>query len=1101
MNNKKYLKLFGTKLPLMLFMFLFATSVFSQGITVKGKVTDNFKEPVIGANVSVAGTSIGTVTDIEGNYTLSNVGAGASISFSYIGYTTQTVPLNGRTVVNVELTEDAQQISEVVVTALGIKKDKRVLGYATSTISANELLVGGTVANPLTALYGKAAGVGIQATSSGPTGAVNIKIRGSAGLNTDSKTRPLFVVDGMPIYDKDSNMSSRDYDPLNSFDYGAGINDINPDDIESMEILKGAKASVLYGSDGANGVVLITTKKGQLTRGYGVTLSYQHTWEKPHSYIDWQNDFGSGESVNTINTNTTDGQREIVSSRYSFGPRFDGTPIRFFDGSVKPYQAYQDNFNDLFKTGGSDNLTVAVSGGNDKGSMRLSYTNYKYSGMLENQTQAKNSISFSGRMKVSDLVSFEIVSNLYSVKTRNRLGNIQDIVAWGIQRDYDYNILKGMYRTNEGYFNQDLYADGGLPNSSKSMMNWWWSQNQNRNVDRKTHNITAITANIKFTDYLNAIVRAGIDYTDIDYETKNPIMYYDSGSPSGGKYAYKRENYFIQNYEAYLTFDKMFADNRLYLSILGGTSYREDKDNSIGVSTYRGLIYEDWYSIDNSSVWPGKSEAGNARTFSRGSDMMYSVSGSATLSWEQKYILEFQARNDWSSTLPKKNNSYFYPGVSFTWNFTDDFKIPYINYGKFYTSWADVGRAAPRYYALKSYTIENLPKDASIVSIGGPDDLFSGDIKPERKREIEAGINLRMLDKNRMEVDFSFYNNNVYDQIMGVPLSSTVGANNIRINAGKVKNWGWELFVKYAPIIGKDYRWDVSFTSANQYSKVMDLYQGISRVVIGEGGYAVVADEKKRYGEILMYDYQRDDKGNRIVGSSGLYSLDRSEMKSTGKNISPDFIGGLMNSFYWKNLGLHIGLDYKYGGSIFSYSNYYLTGLGSTKNTLAYRDEKTGGIAYYVNQNNERIKCEHSQSAPSDSRDGIVYHNGMVLPGVMLNAAGEYAKNDIIASSTSYYQSYMSDMSDAFQPDALYKNNYIKVRELSLDYTVPKSVSEKLSMQKVTLSFIARNLFYLYKSLPNVDAESVLGTGNNSFAEKSFYPSMKTIGFGVNISF
>lgn len=1075
------------------------TETQQQALKVTGVVADESGSPMPGVSIRVKGGNVGTATDINGMYTLNVPNSKSVLIFSFLGYQNKEVTVGDKKVIDVTLSEDAVAIGEVVVTALGIKKDARALGYAVSTIKASDIMAAGNTINPLTALYGKSAGVGIQSTAAGPTGGINIKIRGAAGLESSTKTRPLFVVDGVPIYDSGSSMESRGYDPLNSFDYGSGINDINAEDIESMEILKGAKASVLYGSDGANGVILITTKRGQHTRGLGINLSYQHTTERPHSYIKWQNEFGNGDNVDDIRM--IDGQRYINNKRYSFGPKFDGTLLQNFDGTMTPYQAYSDNFNDLFRNGSSDNLSISISGGNDRGNMRVSYSNYKYNGIMDKYGQDKNILSFSGKMNVSDFSTIEIVSNLYNVKTKNRLGNIQDIVAWGVHRDYDYNRLRDIYTTDDGYFNQDLYSDGGLPDSSKSIMNWWWGQYKNRNIDEKIHNITSVRSNSRFTDWLSFVFQAGLDYTNIDYTTKNPVKYIDSESTSG-KYSFKRENYYIQSYEGYLTFDKSFMNDNLNLTAMGGGSYRSTSDNSIGVSTYGGLVYPEWYSLDNGVSWPGKSNGDLVRTHGRGSDVLYAVSGSATLSWKQTYILEIQARNDWSSTLPKQNNSYFYPGASFTWNFSDVFKIPYLEYGKFRLSWADVGRPASRYFALKSYTIESLPQSSDVITVKGPDDLFAGDLKPERKREFETGVNLRLLDQSRLEFDFSYYTNNVYNQILGVPLSSTVGAQKIRINAGNVRNWGWEAYVKYAPIITKDYKWDITLTAASQHSKVIKLYDGIKRNTLGGSGYSIVADEGERFGEIWMYDYERDDNGNRIVGSNGLYQLDMSGMKPTGKKMSPDFIGGLMSSFYWKGVGVHVGFDYQFGGSLFSYSNYYLLGLGLSESTLPYRDESHGGIAYYVNTSDQKVKWEHGKAAPGDSKDGKVYHNGMILSGVRLDDEGKSVTNDIIANSTSYYQSFLSDNSTAFQPDALYKNNYIKLREISLSYALPKAWSEKFKLEKVTVSLNARNLFYLYKSVPNVDPESVVGTdGINSALEKSFYPTIRTYGFGINVSF
>jgi iron complex outermembrane receptor protein len=428
-----------------------------------------------------------------------------------------------------------------------------------------------------------------------------------------------------------------------------------------------------------------------------------------------------------------------------------------------------------------------------------------------------------------------------------------------------------------------------------------------------------------------------------------------------------------------------------------------------------------------------------------------------------------------------------------------------------------VGRPAPRYYASREYLMNVVPTQTGTWTVSGPNDLFAGDIRPERKREFEVGFSSRSFN-NRLELNFSYYTNNVYDQIMTVPLASLTGATGIRINAGNVRNWGYELFAKGTVIRTEDYRWDLTFTMANQYSKVIKLHPGITRVPIGGNGYSVVADEGKRFGEILMFDYARDPNGRRLVSESGSYYLNPDELVSIGRNVNPDFFGGFMSNFQWRGFFAHVGLDYKFGGSIFSYSNYYLTGLGLTKNTLKYRDEATGGLPYYVDANNNTVRLsDHNAAVPLDpdpvtglNRNGVRQHNGMILDGLKVtrDALGEiigYEENDIVLSSTAYYQSFLVDnpsASNGFQPDALFKNDYIKLREVSIGYTLPQRWSEAISVQKVTVSLIARNLFYLYKTLPNVDAESILGTtGQNAFHEQSFLPTIRTYGFGINVSF
>jgi len=1071
-------------------------AVFGQNITVNGVVRETNREPVPGVSIRVKNATIGTATDAEGKYSITVPSANTVLIFSFIGYEATEETVGNRRTIDVILSESATVIDEVVVTAMGVKRDQRALGYATSTIKASDLVIAGNTVNPLTTLYGKAAGVGIQAGAAGPTGGVNIKIRGAASLESSSKTRPLFVVDGVRIYDKESNMSQRDYDPLNSFDYGSGINDINPEDIESIEILKGAKASVLYGSEGANGVVLITTKRGAKTRGLGVTLSYQHTLEKPFSYIDWQNEYGTGSS--TIWPTLPEGQtiRKISNDRYSFGPKFDGSPIQFFDGSINPYQAYPNNFNDLFRNGSSDQLNVAIAGGNEKGNMRVSYTNFNYNATLENHWQKRNSLSITGQMQVSDFASFEISTNTFYTQTHNRLGNLQDLIAWGVHRDYDYKKLKAIYLTEDGYMNKELYQDGGLPRSSLYLLDLWWNQNQNSNTDSRINNNTSVRATLRFTPWLYFVGQAGFNIQNTDMTRENPIRY--TNPNQGGQYRFQRDNAVTQEYTGFLNFEKGFLNDDLNVHIFAGPSYNSLTDNTIYVSTYGGLNYPGWYSLANGQSFPGQANAGNVRGHSRGSDFSYGVLGQAVFSWKNIYYAEISARNDWSSTLPPANNSYFYPGVSFSWNFNEIFAIPHLNYGKLFTSFADVGRPASRYFALKSYDIGFLQLLPDVTSVSGPSDLFAGDLKPERKREFEIGLSSRWF-KNRTEFNFSYYTNNIYNQIMSVPLTNSTGANNIRINAGNVSNWGYELYLKGTPVMTNDYKWDITWTMANQYSKVIKLYPGITRKPLGGGGFAVVADEGKRYGEILMYDYVRDDNGNRVVNNNGLYDLDRDAMKPVNKNISPDFFGGLMSSFFWKGFNAYVGLDYKFGGSIFSYSNYYLTALGETKNTLKYRDESHGGIAYYV-ADGQRIRCEHNlQQGPNGE---TVFHNGMILKGMKKNSDGSYSPNDIIANSTDYYRSFLSDMSDAFQPDALYRNDYIKLREVSIGYTLPKKWSEKVMMQKVNLALNARNLFYLYKTIPNIDVESTLGTsGENSYREQSFYPATRTYGFAINVSF
>ena len=580
------------------------SEVNQQSGKVTGIVADDLG-PVAGASVAVKGTSKGTITDSDGKFVLNGVKKGEIIQISFLGYTTQEIAYKGQENLDIKLVEDSQAIDEVVVTALGMKRSHKSLGYALTTIKGDEFTLAGKAANPLTSLYGKAAGVGIQSSAAGPTGGVNIKIRGAASLESSSKTRPLFVVDGVPIHDQESSMATRGYDPLNSFDYGAGINDINPEDIESMEILKGAKASVLYGSEGANGVVLITTKKGANTRGLGVTASFQYTVEQPVSYIDFQNEFGTGTSVyDELTGKLPDGtsMRRLGTSRFNFGPAFDGKPIMDIDGNIINYEAQPDNFMDFFRKGYSDNVNVAIAGGNEMGNMRVSYTNYKYQGILDNFEQKKNILSFSGKMNASKFATFEINSNIYNIVTQNRYPNIGGLVSYGINRDQPFSTLERLYKDDSGYKRNK--EDLTMSSYGSNIMDLLWHQRENRNVDDKFHMITSLKGKFDFHKNVFLVLQGGIDYTDIEYNQKARVT---QAEPNvvGGKYSRKEERYVVQNYDAMLNFDKNFMKDRLNVLAFFGGGYRSNEDKSINVSTYGDMLYPDWYSLNNEGSWPG----------------------------------------------------------------------------------------------------------------------------------------------------------------------------------------------------------------------------------------------------------------------------------------------------------------------------------------------------------------------------------------------------------------------------------------------------------------------------------------------------------------
>lgn len=1071
----------------------------AQSHNLSGTVTAEDTGPLPGVTVKIIGTTTGTTTDADGHYSLS-VTSGSQLEFSSIGYQTQIVSVGDQNTLDILLKVNANQLGETVVTALGIKRERRSLGYATSTIKGDELTKSGQTLNPFLSLYGKAAGVGVNIGAGGPEGGIKLNVRGAASMNPSENVRPLIVIDGVIMSDRTTSISG-----LNGFDYGAGINDINSEDIESIEILKGAKATVLYGTDAANGVVLITTKSGAHTRGLGMTASFQHTIEQPVSYIDFQNEYGLGNSIYDTSYTTIGGNRvrQIPLVRWNYGPKFDGSDIMFWDSSMVKNSAHPDNYSSLFQNGYSNTANVAIAGSNEMGNLRASYTNYSYQDITgPSSSQQRNTFSFNGNIKASDLASFQVVSNIYSITSKNRRHGNPGMIAWGMPRDYDYGLIFPLYTDETGY-KRDLSLYG-VTNAITEAGTFLWEQQKNNYKDDKLHMVTSVKATLNFTKHVFLTTQAGFDYTTTDFENDisvNRIL----PQIEGGGFSVAKEKSIVQTYQALLNYDGSFFNKDLHLFAFAGGIYRGSKFDHLGSNTAGGLNYPDWYSFANER---GPITAGNAyllRNYNRTSDVLYSALGSATLSWKSEIYLELQARKDWNSTLPPKNNAYFYPGASLTWNYTERFPIANMNFGQLRLSWANVGSGTVPYYAVNAYGF-GIVSGTTAISISPPSAILPDELLPERKREFEVGINNGFFKGNRLVVDFSFYTNNRYNQIIGLPLSSATSSTELRINAGNVKNWGFELALSGSPVASRSVRWDVSLTAAAQHSKVIDLYPGITKYNFNNlfKGVAISADEGSPYGEIKMYDYTRDSMGNRIVSSSGLYSLDQQRFVPIGRNIMPDVYGGLLSDVYFKGFDFRVGFDYKFGGTIFSITNNYLTGNGQLESTLKYRDEAHGGLAYYVDDaTGALVQWEHDKPAPAEARDGKVYHDGLILDGVKevtgTDGKTTYVKNDIITSASDYYLTYINDTYQFWPPDHVFKNDYIKVRELSLGYTFPEAITSKLKLQRLTLTLAARNLFYLYKTVPNLDVESALGA--DSYVENTVYPSIRSYSFGINVSF
>ena len=1076
---------------------------------VIGTVEDG-QGAVIGASIIVKGTTNGTITDVDGKFQLTNVKKGDIIVISYIGYATQEIAYAGQTVINITLQEDTQALNEVVVTALGIKREKKALGYAISSVKGEELTEAGTPMNAMQALYGKTSGLQLQTTASGPSGGMNIKIRNAASLNDASSTRPLIVVDGIPIHDENTSISG---DAGNGGDHGTGINDINSEDIASIEILKGAKAAVLYGSEGANGVILISTKTGG-KKGLGIDFGVNYTWNMSAYYPEYQNEFGSGASPGTarISNISDDGfymmqdpaTGQMVESLWrgasaNFGPPLDGRKLLWFDDTYRAYTAKPNNLTDLFRTGHQSNVNFAISNSGDLGSFRLSYNYRDYASTSVGASNAAHSFNFASNLKANNYVNIKINTQYSTTKDHNAPYLIGDMVTYGIPRELDVNVIRDQLITEGGYnkFAMD-HSMSTRYRATSYLGDYYWSQLVNDNNYTRNHLIQSANIDVTFNDKISWNSLGGIDWTIVDHEVKRGVEEPLTQESKQGYYGMRSIRNMTLYAQTAFNYNQTFNDVWDLSVMIGGSVKRNTMENQNQYIS-ETFALENWFSLENTTE-----DFGPRSERTRGRDLMLSVYGSAQLAYANQIYLEFQARNDWSSILPPQNNHYFYPGVSASWIFTETFDIPFMPFGKLRASWADVGRPGDRYFGNVSFSlgayggaptmsVDNTLPPAEFTGVGFP----SPNLKPERKREYEIGFETSFLEGSRISADFSFFHNNTYNQIISLDVPTSSGVNKASMNAGDIAQNGWELSVNTKPYMSKDWNWELGFNLSNYTTKIKELGGGINQLTLKSGeGATVVAPVGGEYGEVWVRPYVTDEQGNRVVNQgTGVWEFDQTKYKKVGK-ITPDIIGGVTTSLSYKNFTLNAIFDFQFGATLLSQTNMYLLGNGSGKESLKYRDEARGGLPYYMNMEGERILLDsHDAAVPADSYYPFILHDGVITEGVTPD--GE--KNTMLITAEQYYQGLYWQSARDLSEDKIYKSDYISLRSISLSYTLPKKFINKLKIQNARLNVFANNVCYLYKDVPNVNPESALGT--NSSTEQTITPGIRSVGVGLNVSF
>ena len=1092
---------------------LFAGSAGAQETkTIKGMVRDVTGEPLIGASVIEKGTNNGVITDVDGNFTLT-VPADATLSIAYMGYATREIHLAKRKKqgdLRVTLREDSQQLKEVVVTAMGIKKDTKRLGYAVSTIESDEIVKAGAT-NFASAMYGKAPGIRITQTQGGSAGAVSINVRGLTSITGNNQ--PLIILDGVPIRNGGTGKSTDFAEFGNDGQIRSnGLVDINPEDIESVSVLKGASATALYGSEAANGAVVITSKRAksgkltvdftaQVTANLPAYLPKVQTVYGPGRYNTEYSDYEKQTGGFYQRTMNGESYRSLYNTTMSFGPKYDGSDVLYWDGKMRPYLPATDNpWKELFRTGWNQTYNLAISQGTETSSNRFSYT---FMGETPNSLTGsftKHNFKLTGSYKPARTLNIEYSLNyiVQDVKDRPQTSlNLYGSFSNMFSSFMDIPYLKQSYVTSLGYRNTYAGGDATLtpdeswaydPGYLNGVSNMLWNMYHHHSKETENRLIGMIRPTWQITNWLSMRAQLSTDITDtkqtLEYETERPNSLYD---PSGSFQNINRR-YDIVYGDVMLNFN--YNIRRFDIAATLGWTGRYENMNNMRVSTNGGLVTENWFDL-NASRYTASS------TLQRMELLKTGYMGTLSLGWDNYLFLELTGRQERSSTL--KDQSFFYPSANLSFLFSNAFRMPaWWNHGKLRLSYGVVGNAPETYAANIIY---EQGSDNGFTWNYVPSSWGNANIRPEKKYEYEIGFESKFLN-NRLGFDVSYYNNRVKDQILSTPQPSTSGVKYVLMNVGEVANEGWDISVSATPVLTKNFRWDLTANYGIYRNKVVKLADGVPYLEIsniGGGGAKIQAVEGRPMGDIYVQVPQMNENGEYLVSDKGLY-MNQTELQRVG-NINPDGVGGLFSSFSYKNIFLDFSIDFRIGGDVINEMYQYSTASGLTPESLQFRDTEHGGLSYYYpgNNNASGVPVQVDPSLGAGPNGETVYHDGVILPGVVASTGEKNTR--IIPAGYYYNQTY----NWGTQPEQLtyrhsvFDNSYVKLRELTIGYQFPEKLISKLGMTRLSVSVFGRNLFYFYKALKNYDAESSVGTswasqavvGGSTTATRNFGVSLR----------
>ncbi|MBT1695283.1 SusC/RagA family TonB-linked outer membrane protein [Fulvivirgaceae bacterium PWU4] len=1070
-------------LLLVLFLALGSSTAFAQQRTLSGTIKDTQGSPLPGVNVIVKGTSTGTTSDTEGRYNI-NLNEGATtLVFSFIGFSTQEVEIGTRTSIDVTLSEDVTELNEVVVTALGIERSTRALQYSATQVNGDNFTQA-RENNLGASLSGRVAGVNVSKMASGPAGSSRVIIRGNKSLGGQSQ--PLYVVDGIPMDNSSFGDNNGQAGLWGGQDQGDGLSSINPDDIESITVLKGANAAALYGSRGGNGVISITTKKGTNRKGLGIELNSNFVAETVNNLSDLQTSYGTGAYQGGVPLRPTTVQDAFNWSENAWGPKFDPSlNYMGIDGVMRPYVNAGDNWDRFYKTGTAWTNSLAVTGGSDKQTFRFGVSDLRSDAVVPNSGYDRLNVSLNTSAKLGNKVTV-VAKVIYSnEETHNRPTvsdspgnaiqaiwrrpaniNVDDLIGdpnkpGAIPAGVDPAILQVYGQGEDPKFEgQEL-----LPAANNWGQNPWWAAYQHVNDDERDRIITSGQIRYDFTSWLYAQGRIGMDWF---VRRSTQLTPEGVGYQLGGALNEGEDRVREINQEWTLGFNKTF--NKIGVNAFVG-------GNKMTRSNERLQVNGNGFNV------PFQPFINNAKqrnyTYDYRGQGINSLFASAEISYNSYLFLTATAREDWFSVLNPATNNVTYPSVGASFVFSDAFSsMPsWLSFGKVRASWAQVGIATILPYNTNlTYSLNGNPHAGfdgiprtmgSFTAISQNNaNIPNPDLKPTLSTEIEFGIDARFLD-NRIGIDLTFYSQKTSDDILRATISRASGFGTTDVNVGELQNKGIEVLLTGTPVRGA-LTWDISLNLARNKNKVVTLLPGVKELILEEPRTRNVFIKHivgEPFGMITGRVQQKSPAGQPMYLTDGR-PLASADYVPIGNGV-PDLTGGLTNSLTYKGINLSFLIDFKFGGDIFSGSNDRLTQWGLHKQSIIGRPGETPLHVKGVTDNNE---------TPID--------------------------RDLTPDEARLYWNSVGGESTAISTMFLYDASYVKLRQLTLGYSLPRTLLSKTPFQKITISFVGRNLAILHKNIDNVDPESNYSANAGAQGLEYFgFPSTRSYGFNLGLGF